>query len=90
MRRLSLLSIAQNSLASMIIDQRPFLYFLQRAEAAETGVVIVQATVSNTGRLSEAVHITHWDNLITALTWIQDAHHSVARSTMPHLEPRLW
>ena len=76
MRRLSLLSVAQNSLPSMIVDQRPFLYFLQRTEAAETGVVIVQATVAYTGRLSEAIRVTHWDNLITAMLGIQDVHHS--------------
>jgi hypothetical protein len=82
-RRLSLLSIAQNRLAPMIVDQRPFLNFLQRTEAAETGVVIVQAAVSYTGRLSEAVRIMHWDNLITDTRRIQDTHHSDCWPALP-------
>jgi hypothetical protein len=51
--------ILQNNAASMVIDNPPLFDLLQRAEAAETGVVIVEAAVAHARRLSGAVGITH-------------------------------
>jgi len=42
-----------------VIDNPPLFDLLQRAEAAETGIVIVEAAVSDARRLSGAVGITH-------------------------------
>jgi hypothetical protein len=53
------LGILQNNAASMVIDNPPLFDLLQRAEAAETGIVIVEAAVSDARRLSGAVGITH-------------------------------
>ncbi len=50
------LGILQNNAASMVIDSPPLFDLLQRAEAAETGIVIVEAAISHARR---AVGITH-------------------------------
>ena len=52
--------ILQNNAASMMIDDPPFFDLLQRAEAPETSIVIVEAAVSHARRLSGAVGITHF------------------------------
>jgi hypothetical protein len=46
------LGILQNNAAPMVIDHPPLFDLLQRSEAAETGVVIVEAAISHTRRLS--------------------------------------
>ena len=43
----------------MVIDNPPFFDLLQRAKAAETGQVVVEAAISDARRLSGAVNVTH-------------------------------
>jgi len=43
----------------MIVDNRPFLDFLQGSKTAEAGIIVVQAAISDARGLSGAVDITH-------------------------------
>jgi hypothetical protein len=71
----------QNNAASMVIDNPPLFDLFQRAEAAETGIVIVEAAVAHARRLSGAVGITHLrtiarvSNLITRAKGKPGIHH---------------
>jgi hypothetical protein len=55
----SLLGVSQNDPAPLLVDHRPFLDFLQGSKAAEAGIIVVQAAISNARGLSGAVDITH-------------------------------
>jgi hypothetical protein len=54
-----LLGVSQNDPAPMIVDNRPFLDFLQGSKTAEAGIIVVQAAISDARGLSGAVDITH-------------------------------
>jgi hypothetical protein len=43
----------------MIIDNAPFLDFLQGSKAAETGVLVIEAAIPYAGRLGAVVDISH-------------------------------
>jgi hypothetical protein len=62
----ALRGILQNDTASMIIDNRPLLYFLERPEAAETDIIIAEAAISYARGLSGAVEMIHWRRAQTA------------------------
>jgi hypothetical protein len=53
------LGILQNDQPLMVVGRCPILDLLQRAEAAYTCVVIVQAAVSDTRRFNGDVHVGH-------------------------------
>ena len=52
-----LLGVLQNDTASMIIDDSPFLDFLERSKAAKA---IIQAAIPYARGLGGDVDITHW------------------------------
>jgi hypothetical protein len=54
-----LFGVLQNDVAPTIVDSPPFFDFLQGSKAAETGKVIVQATISDARGSSGAVDFTH-------------------------------
>ena len=55
----ALLGVLQNDTAPMIIDNPPFLDFLERSKAAEAGQPIIQAAIPYAGGLGGGVDITH-------------------------------
>ena len=54
-----LLGVLQNDTAPLIIDNPPFLDFLERSKAAKAGKVIIQAAIPYARGLG-GVDITHW------------------------------
>jgi hypothetical protein len=51
--------IAQNFATPRVIDYSPFFDLFQRTKATETGIAIVEATVSYARGLNDAVHVGH-------------------------------
>jgi len=43
----------------MIIDNAPFLYFLEGSKTAETRIFVVEAAISYAGRLGAVIDIRH-------------------------------
>jgi hypothetical protein len=53
------LGVPQNDTAPMIVDNPPFLDFLERSKAAQAGEAIVQAAIPYARGLGGGVDITH-------------------------------
>jgi hypothetical protein len=51
--------VLQNDTAPMIIDDPPFLDFLERSKAAKAGEVVIQAAIPYARGLGGGVDITH-------------------------------
>jgi hypothetical protein len=57
----------------MLIDNRPFLDFLQGSKAAQTGKVIVEAAIADAGGLNDALGIAHGGAQLQGLDLITGA-----------------
>jgi len=55
----ALLGVLQNDTAPMIIDDPPFLDFLERSKAAKAGELVIQAAIPYARGLGGGVDITH-------------------------------
>jgi len=65
MVRLSaLLGVLQNDMTAISVNQPPFLDLLESPKAAQAGIVIVEAAISDAGGLSRTGEITHLSELI--------------------------
>jgi hypothetical protein len=59
MSLLALHGVLQDDQTSIVVDDAPLLDLLDGSKTAETGKVIVQAAISNAGRLHGAGDVTH-------------------------------
>jgi hypothetical protein len=55
----ALFGVPQNHPAPIVINHAPFLDLLQRSKTAETGIVVVQAAISDARGWSGAVDVSH-------------------------------